>query len=64
METKNEAIVIPANEVPKEMPEALKKRMMEHKQNKTQTTLESIQAKQSKAEELKSAQIDEIKAKN
>ena len=63
MESKNEAIVIQTNEAPKEMPEALKKRMMQHEQNKTETTLESIQAKQAKADELKNVQLEEQLAK-
>ena len=35
IESKSEAIVIQANDAPKEMPEALQKRMMDHEQNKT-----------------------------
>ena len=61
--TNNQAIVIEANEQAKPMPAHLKKRMEEHAANKVEPTMESIQAKQAKAGELKNAQTGASLAK-
>ena len=63
MESKNEAILIQTTESPRQMPEALKKRMQQHEQNKSVTTLDSIKAKQVKAQNAKKTQVDEQLAK-